>query len=121
MSDDAPALLQPTITCNKAMAWVPVSLRAFEDSDIAQQIGTVFTDSKMQLEANAFTLGTGTPPEPKGIITAVSAVGRLGRRYGGDGVRRGRAGQQPERAPAALASAREVHGEPLGHQRLPHA
>jgi HK97 family phage major capsid protein len=74
ISDDSPALLQPTITCRKAAAFVPVSFELFEDSDISTQIGGVFADSKAVEEARVFTLGNGST-EPKGIITAISAVG----------------------------------------------
>lgn len=74
VSDDSPALLQPTITCKKAMAFTPVSFELFEDSGIAQQIGTIFADSKLAEESRVFTTGNGTT-EPKGVITAVSAVG----------------------------------------------
>lgn len=73
VSDDSPALLQPAITCFKGQAFVPVSFELFEDSDIAQQVAKLLLDSKAQLEASAFTLGTGTG-QPKGLITAVSAV-----------------------------------------------
>src|SRR3954453_15770862 len=74
VSDDAPALLQPSIDCQKAMAFVPVSFELYEDSSIAQQIGGVFADSKAAEEARVFTTGAGTT-EPKGIITALVAAG----------------------------------------------
>lgn len=74
VSDDSPTLAQPSITAFKGQAWVPVSFEVFEDSDISQQVGALFADAKAQLESNAFTLGTGTG-QPKGVITAVSAVG----------------------------------------------
>ncbi|MDQ5821083.1 MAG: phage major capsid protein [Actinomycetota bacterium] len=74
VTDNAPALLQPAIVCKKAMAFVPVSFELFEDSDIAQQIGAVFADSKAVEEARVFTTGNGTT-EPKGIITALVAAG----------------------------------------------
>jgi HK97 family phage major capsid protein len=74
VTDDAPALLQPAIVCKKAMAFVPVSFELFEDSDIADQIGAVFADSKAAEEARVFTTGTGTT-EPKGIVTALVAAG----------------------------------------------
>jgi HK97 family phage major capsid protein len=63
-SDDAPALLQPTIICRKAAAFVPVSFELFEDSDIVQQIGKVLYDAKRVEEGRVFTLGNGTT-EPK--------------------------------------------------------
>lgn len=74
VSDDSPTLVQPSIDCNKAMAFVPVSFELYEDSSIAAQIGAVFADSKAAEEARVFTTGAGTT-EPKGVITAVAAVG----------------------------------------------
>jgi HK97 family phage major capsid protein len=74
VSDDSPALLQPAITCRKAMTFVPVSFELYEDSSIAQQIATLFADSKSAEEARVFTTGNGTT-EPKGIITALVAAG----------------------------------------------
>src|SRR5262249_48843811 len=74
VSDDSPTLSQPPIVCRKGAAFVPVSFELFEDSTIAAQVGTLFADAKAQLESSAFTLGNGTT-EPKGVITAVSAVG----------------------------------------------
>lgn len=73
VADNSPALLQPTITCRKAMSFVPVSFELYEDSDIARQIGALFTEAKAAEEARVFTTGAGTT-EPRGIITAVSAV-----------------------------------------------
>lgn len=75
VSDDSPTLAQPSIDCRKAMAFVPVSFELFEDSDITQQVGVLFTDAKAQLEATAFTTGDGVAPNPKGIITALVAAG----------------------------------------------
>jgi HK97 family phage major capsid protein len=74
VSDDSPTLAQPAITCHKGAAFVPVSIELDEDSDIARQVGALFVDAKTALEASAFTLGTGSG-QPKGVITAVSAVG----------------------------------------------
>jgi HK97 family phage major capsid protein len=74
VSDDTPTLLQPTITSYKGQAFVPVSFELFEDSDIAAQVGALFTDAKQVLEAAAFTTGTGTG-QPRGIITALVAAG----------------------------------------------
>lgn len=73
VADHSPALLQPTVTCKKAMSFVPVSFELYEDSSIAQQIGTLFAEAKAAEEARVFTTGNGTT-EPKGIITAISAV-----------------------------------------------
>ncbi|WP_410620652.1 phage major capsid protein [Amycolatopsis sp. cmx-8-4] len=74
VSDDSPVLAQPAITAFKGQAFIPVSLELFEDSDLTTQVGNLFADAKTQLEANAFTLGTGAA-QPKGVVTAVAAVG----------------------------------------------
>lgn len=73
VSDDSPALLQPTITCRKAQTFVPVSVELFEDSDLAQQIGALFADSKEQHEALSFTITQSNGPV--GLITALVAAG----------------------------------------------
>jgi HK97 family phage major capsid protein len=74
VSDDTPTLAQPSISSFKGQAFIPVSFELFEDSTIGAQVGALFTDAKAQLEANAFTLGTGSA-QPKGVITAIAAVG----------------------------------------------
>jgi HK97 family phage major capsid protein len=72
-TDDSPALLQPTITCKKGQAFVPVSYELFEDSDIAQQIGALFADAKAVQESLGFTLTQANGPT--GLITALVAAG----------------------------------------------
>jgi HK97 family phage major capsid protein len=74
VSDDSPTLLGPQVTCYKGQVYVPVSWELAGDTDIQDQVGNVLLDAKAQLEATAFTTGTGTA-QPKGVITAVSAVG----------------------------------------------
>jgi HK97 family phage major capsid protein len=73
VSDDSPTLVQPTVTCHKGAAFVVLSYELNEDSNIGQSIGALFGDAKAQLEATAFTVGTGSG-QPKGIVTALSAV-----------------------------------------------
>jgi HK97 family phage major capsid protein len=70
VSDDSPALLQPTITCHKGAAYIESSYELDEDSDLAQQVATVFADSKAQLESNAFTLGSGSG-QPWGVVQRI--------------------------------------------------
>jgi HK97 family phage major capsid protein len=75
VSDDTPVLAQPPITAFKGAAFLPVSIELAEDSpNLPQQLGVLFVDAKAQLEATAFTTGAGST-EPKGIITAIAAVG----------------------------------------------
>jgi HK97 family phage major capsid protein len=73
VSDDSPVLAQPTVTAKKAMTFVPVSYELFEDSDIAQQIGRVFADSKAAHESLSFTLSQTNGPI--GLISALVAAG----------------------------------------------
>lgn len=74
VSDDTPPLVQPAITAFKGQAFVPVSFEAYEDTpDLAGQVQTLFVDAKAQLEATAFTLGTGIG-QPRGVVTAVAAA-----------------------------------------------
>ncbi len=73
VSDDSPALLQPSVTMHKGAGYVQSSYELDEDANLAAQVGALFADAKDQLEATAFTTGTGTG-QPKGIVTALAAV-----------------------------------------------
>jgi HK97 family phage major capsid protein len=75
VSDDTPTLVQPTIAVNRADAFIPYSFEVGMDyPGFAQEIGKLLQDSKDQLEASAFTVGNGTPPNPAGIITGATNV-----------------------------------------------
>lgn len=73
-ADASPAFLGPKITPKKAGAWIQGSFEVFADSGFAADVGPLITDAKDRLEAAAFATGNGTT-QPKGVITAVSAVG----------------------------------------------
>jgi HK97 family phage major capsid protein len=75
VSDDTPTLAQPTISVNRADAFIPYSFEVGMDyPGFAQEIGKLFTDAKDQLEASAYTVGNGTPPNPQGVITGATNV-----------------------------------------------
>lgn len=75
VSDDSPTLIQPAVTAYKGQTFTPVSVEVFEDAtNLAQQIGVLFADSKASLEATAFTLGSGSA-EPEGLVTRLVATG----------------------------------------------
>lgn len=74
VSDDSPTLAQPSITGFKGATYIPASYELLEDSDFESQILTLMLDEKATLEANAFTLGTGSG-QPRGLITALIAAG----------------------------------------------
>jgi HK97 family phage major capsid protein len=71
VADATPTLVQPTITCAKGDAFVPVSFELFEDSDIAQQIGTVLTDAMNVHQSLSFTLTQSNGPV--GIVSSIVA------------------------------------------------
>ncbi len=73
-ADGSPGFQQPKIKPQKAGAWIQGSFEVFADSGFAADVGPLITDAKDRLEAVAFTTGNGTT-QPKGVITAVSAVG----------------------------------------------
>lgn len=71
-SDNAPTLAQPTISTEKAQAFVPFSIEAGMDwASIESDLGRDFADSKDELEASKFATGTGTN-EPAGLITGAT-------------------------------------------------
>lgn len=75
VSDDSPTLVQPTIALNAARAFIPVSFEMFEDvTTLGAEVAMLFADARNNLEAAAFTTGSGSSNEPTGIITAVGAV-----------------------------------------------
>lgn len=73
-SDVAPSFTQPQISTEKARAFVPFSIEIGQDwGAIQTELGQLLSDSKDELEATKFTLGSGSN-EPKGIITAATTV-----------------------------------------------
>lgn len=74
VSDDSPALLQPAVICHKGSAYVQTSYELDQDANLGRDVGALFGDAKAQLEATAFTTGTGVG-QPKGIITALVEAG----------------------------------------------
>jgi HK97 family phage major capsid protein len=68
-TDNAPTLVQPTISTEKAQAFVPFSIEIGMDwPSLRQELGVALQDAKDTLEATKFTVGGGTN-EPFGIIT----------------------------------------------------
>ena len=65
---------QPTVDVFKGSAYLRASFEVTQDTNVASEIGPVLADAKDQLEAAAFITGTGSG-QPKGIVTALAAVG----------------------------------------------
>ena len=72
--DNTPTVTQPNIPIWMAEAQVTASFAAFEDiADLASDVAMLFVDAKNNLEALAFTTGSGTS-QPTGVVTATVAV-----------------------------------------------
>lgn len=73
-ADGSPSVAQPSVPTEKGSAYLQASFEVTQDTNIVSQVGMLLQDAKDNLEATAFTVGTGTG-QPKGIVTAVAAVG----------------------------------------------
>jgi HK97 family phage major capsid protein len=73
VSDDAPTLAAPTIDAEKAQAFVPGSIEAFDDwAGMESDIRMMFADAKDNLEAAAHITGLGSGSnQPFGIVTGL--------------------------------------------------
>lgn len=71
-SDNSPTLAQPNLLMQRAQCFVPVSIELTQDWGALQgELAQLIQDAKDDLEANKFTLGSGTN-EPTGIITGAT-------------------------------------------------
>jgi HK97 family phage major capsid protein len=71
-TDNAPTLVQPTVSTEKAQAFVPFSIEVGQDwSGLQQQMAVLLQDAKDTLEATKFATGTGTN-EPFGVLTGTT-------------------------------------------------
>jgi len=73
-TDASPTLAQPTISTEKARAFVPFSIEIGQDyGSLQSELGGLLSDAKDELEATKFTTGNGTN-EPFGVITGATTV-----------------------------------------------
>ena len=71
-TDNAPTLAQPTISTEKAQAFVPFSIEVGMDwTSLQAELARLFADSKNTLESAKFLSGTGTN-EPFGVLTGTT-------------------------------------------------
>lgn len=71
-TDNAPTLAQPTISAEKAQAFVPFSIEVGMDwGGLRAEMGRLLQDAKDDLEAAKFISGTGTN-EPFGVLTGTT-------------------------------------------------
>ncbi len=72
VSDDTPSLVEPTITCQKAQAFVQASVEAAMDQpDISEEVARMFGDARARLEGANFIAGVAGSNQPIGIETAL--------------------------------------------------
>ena len=73
-TDASPTLAQPTVSTEKAFAFVPYTIEIGQDwSGFAGEMAEMFQDAKDVLEATKFALGSGTN-EPFGVVTGATTV-----------------------------------------------
>ena len=71
-TDNSPTLVQPTVSTEKAQAFVPFSIEVGQDwGSLQSQMATLLADAKDTLEASKFISGTGTN-EPFGVLTGTT-------------------------------------------------
>jgi HK97 family phage major capsid protein len=71
-TDNAPTLVQPTISTEKAQAFIPFSIEIGQDwGGLESEISRLLAEAKDDLEANKFTAGSGTN-EPFGVLTGTT-------------------------------------------------
>jgi HK97 family phage major capsid protein len=71
VSDDSPSLAQPHIPVYKAAAFIPFSFEIQQDAiNFVPEIAKLLTDGLDQLNATAYTTGSGTG-QPTGLITSL--------------------------------------------------
>jgi HK97 family phage major capsid protein len=73
-TDNAPTLAQPTVSTERAQAFIPFSIEIGQDwGSFASEMAALLQDSKDELEATKFAVGSGTN-EPFGVITGATTV-----------------------------------------------
>jgi len=74
-SDNSTTLVQPSITVNKAQAFVPFSIEISEDWPALEgEFGRLLQDAKDDLEGSAFVTGSGSAPNPAGYVTGTTTT-----------------------------------------------
>ena len=77
VSDDAPSILQPSVTVFMARGFIPFSIEIGMDwPGYQSEMATLLAEGYDELLVDKFTRGSGTG-EPKGVVTAISAVSSL--------------------------------------------
>lgn len=74
VSDDTPAVARVSVPVSKPQAFIQASVEAFDDiAALTQDVLMILGDARDRLEGAAHATGSGSPPEPTGIFTALDA------------------------------------------------
>jgi HK97 family phage major capsid protein len=75
-TDDAPELAQPSVTPERAQAFIPFSIEIGQDwSGLQAEMARLLQDAKDDLEATKFTTGAGSgSDEPEGVVTGATTT-----------------------------------------------
>lgn len=111
-TDNAPTLAQPTISTEKAQAFIPFSIEIGMDwSSLQAEMGRLLQEGKDDLEADKFFTGSGTN-EPFGVLTGATTtvVATTGQTFDAGDLYRLEAELPPRyRARAAFVSNRAIY------------
>lgn len=77
VTDTTPSIGQLVITPAKIMTWIFGSFEVMDDTNLSQQVPSLFNDARSRLEGTAFAIGTGTG-QPFGSVTRAAADSTAG-------------------------------------------
>lgn len=78
VTDTTPTIGQLVITPGKIMTWIFGSFEVLDDTALAAQVPALFDEARSRLEGSAFAIGSGTPPNPFGVVTRAAADATAG-------------------------------------------
>jgi HK97 family phage major capsid protein len=78
VTDTTPSIGQLVITPYKIMTWIFGSFEVLDDTNLAEQVPRLFDEARSRLEGTVFATGTGTPPNPFGVVTRSAADATAG-------------------------------------------
>jgi HK97 family phage major capsid protein len=74
-TDNSPTLAGPTLTPTSVRGFVPFSIESDQDwSQLRSEMTRLLMDAKDVEEAGAFVNGSGTPPQPSGILATLTTA-----------------------------------------------
>lgn len=73
--DGSPTLASQTVRVNKVHGFIPFSMEVDEDwPGMRAELSMLLNEAKAKEEATAFMTGTGTPPQPQGVLVGATTT-----------------------------------------------